>query len=295
MAEGDLDPASMLRELQADRSALAVFRDSFGEPGDALDALAWRLDPNATGISGATNPLSEVGALESIIHARPTDDTEQLIRTSTARLSALLADAASRNARLDGALAILRTLRNGSSGIAFESAASAEAPNPGGTDERPKPQRAPRRLIALVAIVTIGVLAIAGWSLLRPIDVETAGPPSSSAAAPTAPPTNSDAPTVVWIPVGEDLIANPPAGDPIPGLVAPDKALAATALGERSGWTAFGILTTKQDVCMMLRNAEGGTGKCLPYADFVASGLTIDRGSWDVHWAHDGTVTWSGI
>jgi hypothetical protein len=95
--------------------------------------------------------------------------------------------------------------------------------------------------------------------------------------------------------VGEDLVANPPPGAPLDSLTYPDGVLAATSLGSPGGNPVYGILTDRARVCMIINDVEGGSGRCIPYAQFVDEGFLMDRGSYEIHWLPDGTVEWTGI
>ena len=68
-------------------------------------------------------------------------------------------------------------------------------------------------------------------------------------------------------------------------------------LGEGNGAVAWGELFTDGSVCISisyLATPDQGMGTCVPYADFDRYGITMDRGSWSLHWSVDGTVTWEG-
>jgi hypothetical protein len=84
-------------------------------------------------------------------------------------------------------------------------------------------------------------------------------------------------------------------GNPYNYWTVPDETIAATALGERAGWVAQGYLTDAGTFCMSIENGADGHGNCVPGAEFMMEGITIDRGAWQVTWRPDGTVTWTGI
>jgi hypothetical protein len=150
-----------------------------------------------------------------------------------------------------------------------------------------------RRTRALIAAGTfLAVIVAAALALPLVLTAPTDNEPSGPRTAARTQPLQLD---LELVQVGEDLVAHPPPGAPLYTMTWPDGVLAATALGEIGGYEAIGILTDRARVCMVLNDAAGGSGWCIPYAEFESEGFFMDRGSWDIHWFADGTVEWTGL
>lgn len=79
----------------------------------------------------------------------------------------------------------------------------------------------------------------------------------------------------------------------IDSLLAPDTITSLTDLGTgHSGATAWGVLGSGQQVCVILREGDTASPRCTTLADVRLSGIDVDRGFWGVTWNPDGTVTW---
>ena len=154
-----------------------------------------------------------------------------------------------------------------------------------------------RRTVLVTAAAAAGVLVAAAvvWGVVQaqpPAPQQTiAAPTATSTPSPTPTPT----PTYTLVQVGEDLMANPDPDRPLTNWTEPDELVAATALGERAGWTAAGYLSDAGRFCMSINNTLEGHGNCVPGEVFMEEGITVDRGGWEVTWMPDGTVTWTGI
>jgi hypothetical protein len=79
----------------------------------------------------------------------------------------------------------------------------------------------------------------------------------------------------------------------IESVLAPETITGLTDLGAgHGGATAWGVLSSGQQVCVILREADTGSTRCTTLTDFRLSGIDVDRGFWGVTWNPDGTVTW---
>lgn len=159
------------------------------------------------------------------------------------------------------------------------------------TIESMPPARAPRRRARpwIVAAGSVLVLAVGVSVFLlaapRAPDEPTAGRPLGLSPAresdlPGGNPTDQGA-------LDEnELLA-------IDSLLAPDTITSLTDLGSgHGGATAWGVLGSGQQVCVILREADTAAPRCTTLAEFRLSGIEVDRGFWGVTWNPDGTVTW---
>ena len=154
-------------------------------------------------------------------------------------------------------------------------------------------RRRRRRVIIAVAVggaVAIGVGTVAGVALLSGADPTAAPTPTATAvpsddAAPVGPPEIAL--------VGGDLLANPPEGVTltIPG----NTVIAATEVGERDGYTAYGLVGDSNQVCLLVEHEGTSTGDCATYQEFAQGGVTVDRVDWQVRWWADGRLEWIGL
>ena len=79
----------------------------------------------------------------------------------------------------------------------------------------------------------------------------------------------------------------------IDSLLAPDTITSLTDLGAgHGGATAWGVLGSGQQVCVILREADTASPRCTTLSDFRVNGIDVDRGFWGVTWNPDGSVTW---
>jgi hypothetical protein len=105
-------------------------------------------------------------------------------------------------------------------------------------------------------------------------------------------PTNAQGHELVQ--VEGDLMVDPPA---YISTWADDPVVSATLLGNRDGKLVFGTLTADDQVGIGIYDPEKSEtqGRTVSYDEFVATGLTIDRGSWSVTWTSDGRVVFASL
>lgn len=157
-------------------------------------------------------------------------------------------------------------------------------------DDRPLPRSRRPVLIALGAALTLA-LAAGVVALLLPGESE---PPAASRPVAVAPSRVTDFPgdredeNILLDPAQQEMALR------LEGMFAPDRPLVAIPLGEHDGFTAYGVLTESQTVCVHLSNGLEGTGACSTLADFPTTGVDVDRGFWGVIWNPDGSVSWYG-
>ncbi len=154
-------------------------------------------------------------------------------------------------------------------------------------------QRRRRTRIGVIvgaAVLVVAVGTVAGFILL-PHATPEAGSTSTPTATP-APPADEAGPPEITL-VGGDLLAEPPAGVSItiPGNVV----IAATKVGEQSGYTAYGLVGDANKVCLLVEHDGVSTGDCVTYEEFEQGGVTLDRVDWHVRWWADGRIEWVGI
>jgi hypothetical protein len=154
--------------------------------------------------------------------------------------------------------------------------------------ELPRPQRrGARRWIVAAGSVLLLAVGVTVFLLAAPRT-----PAETAAGRPVAlsPARESDlpggTPTYLASLDENELLA-------IDGLVAPDTITSLTDLGSgHGGATAWGVLGSGQQVCVILREADTASPRCTTLAEFRLSGLDVDRGFWGITWNPDGTVTW---
>ncbi len=286
----------LLNLLERNPDARVDFQQRFGQNVNALDELVWRLDPDAVGRSGATNPMLAARDLEVIVHSRPTGaDGEGAVHSAESQMSELMRDAALRNARLDAAIQYIRE-RPSTEAVAAD---SLEGRVPPAVIDKPTPPGRGRwnrwrTVIGLASAAAVGaVAATVIWSASTTLNDTVAEQlPSPLASSPVS---TTESRVIIWVPVLGDLLTNADARRSMEGFVAPDKLLAATSLGIRGAFSARGFLSDTGQVCLSLSDSNGGVAKCATYEDFVATGLSIDKGSWSIRWQQNGTVVWDGI
>lgn len=204
-----VDGLRSLREtLSSDPDAARRFRELYDGSSDALDALAWRIDPTAAGPTGAQSPLVEKHALELIVHARPDGpDGERAREAATARLSELLEREAADRAALDSAILrfvghpepiapdpqALDTQAQGTQASVPE-AGETDAPDPGPVPDAPRNWRRPAPVVAIaVAALVLGGL-ILGALRDNGCAASSACAAGGPAASPSPTPTLADRP-----------------------------------------------------------------------------------------------------
>ena len=173
--------AFLIRGLD-DPEALADLRSRYRGSTDLTDALRWRQDPAALGLSGLRSPTVRAEELKPIVYRRPNGPEEERHRDSVAaELDALLAGWAADSAALDTAIREHLLWRAGSAPV------------------EPDPEPIARRrisrlrigLFAGAGLVALGTLVAVGI-LLQP---RTTEPVDVAAPSPTATPTSSATPT----------------------------------------------------------------------------------------------------
>ncbi len=158
------------------------------------------------------------------------------------------------------------------------------------SDEVSSPRLAPMRRRALPWVIAVGSILVAAVAVV-PVAVPRApvGPPPVRSLA-LSPAREADLP-------GGDP-ADPDVLDPnellgIESLVAPDTITTVTDLGTGDGGaTAWGVLSSGQQICVVLREGSMASPRCTTLADFRDNGIDVDRGFWGIIWNADGTVTW---
>ncbi|CAN5321691.1 hypothetical protein BH11ACT4_BH11ACT4_17370 [soil metagenome] len=188
----------LLDQLRRDPVAREEFRALFSGQSDAIDVLAWRIDPRAPGYTGSPAPGARRRALERVVHARPTGPAgEQAREQATVELLQLIDVQARDDAALDNALAAFSTAHPTPEATDEPGLLSDDGPAEGMQPELGYVRGRWFALAAAGVLVAVGLLAAATQGGRCP-GVSCAPAASPTATAPTQPATELIGFAALW-------------------------------------------------------------------------------------------------